>query len=98
MDARVLQVALRLGDVHSLKAKRSVIRHLMTDLQKTFPQVGVSEIDHYDQWQRTTLGVALVAGRSTSLDKVTHQIDRFFEHRPDVELLSIKAAYLDPDQ
>jgi uncharacterized protein YlxP (DUF503 family) len=91
-------VALRIPDVHSLKAKRSVIRHVMTDLGKAFPQAGVAEVDHHDQWQRTTLGVALVAPRPSRLDQVVHKIGRFFEHRPDVELLSITAAYLDPDQ
>ena len=98
MDARALEVGLRLRDVHSLKAKRSVIRHVMTDHQKAFPQVGVAEVDHHDQWQRTTLGVALVAGSPGVLDRVVHQIDRFFEHRPDVELLSISASHLESER
>ncbi len=97
MDARALEVALRLPNVHSLKAKRSVVRHVITDLRKAFPQVGVAEVDHQDQWQRATLGVSLVAQRSGVLDRVTHEITRFLDRRPDVELLSIAASYLDPE-
>ncbi len=97
MDARALEVGLRLPDVHSLKAKRSVVRHVITDLHKAFPHIGVAEVDHQDQWQRATLGLALVAQRPGMLDRVTQEITRFLDRRPDVELLSIAAAYLEPE-
>ncbi len=97
MDARALEVALRLPAVRSLKAKRSVVRHVIRDLHKAFPQTGVAEVGHQDQWQRATLGIALVAEQSGTLDRAVHQITRFIDRRPDVELLSITAAYLEPD-
>jgi uncharacterized protein YlxP (DUF503 family) len=95
MHAAALRVDLRLPDVHSLKEKRHRMSMLTTDLRKAFPAAAVSEVDFQDQWQRTSFGVALVAPQSTHLERLITGINRYFEDRPDAELLSVDVSFLE---
>lgn len=65
----------------SLKDKRMVLRSLKDRARKF--NVGVSEIDHHDLWQRATLGVVSIATDATQAEKelqvVVNEIER---HEP----------------
>ena len=61
MHAAALRVELRIPDVHSLKEKRHRMSILTTDLRKAFPAAALAEVGFQDQWQRSSLGAALVA-------------------------------------
>ena len=95
MHAAAVRVELRLSDVHSLKEKRHRMSMLTTDLRKAFPAAAVSEVDFQDQWQRTSFGVALVAAQSTHLQRLITGIRRYFEDRPDAELIDVDVSYLE---
>lgn len=95
MHAAALRVELRIPDVHSLKEKRHRMSVITTDLRKAFPAVAVAEVDFQDQWQRTTFGVALVAAQSSHLQRLIHGVSRYFDGRPDAELLDISTSYLE---
>jgi len=95
MHAAALRVELRLPDVHSLKEKRHRMSLLTTDLRKAFPAAAVSEVDFQDEWQRTSFGVALVAPQSTHLQRLIAGINRYFEDRPDAELLDVDVSFLE---
>ena len=95
MHAAAVRVELRLPDVHSLKEKRHRMSMLTTDLRKAFPAAAVSEVDFQDQWQRTSFGVALVAPQSTHLQQLITGIRRYFEDRPDAELIDVDVSYLE---
>jgi uncharacterized protein YlxP (DUF503 family) len=95
MHAAALRVELRLPDVHSLKEKRHRMSILTTDLRKAFPAAAVSEVDFQDQWQRTSLGVAVIAPQSTHLQRLITGISRYFENRPDAELLNVGVSFLE---
>ena len=95
MHAAALRVGLRLSDVHSLKEKRHRMSMLTTDLRKAFPAAAVSEVGFQDQWQRTSLGVALVAPQAAHLQRVILGVKRFFDGRPDAELIDVATAYLE---
>lgn len=95
MHAAAVRVELRLPDVHSLKEKRHRMSMLTTDLRKAFPAAAVSEVDFQDQWQRTSFGVALVAPQSTHLQRLITGISRYFEDRPDAELIDVDVSYLE---
>ena len=45
-----------LGDVHSLKEKRSVVRPVLAELKRRF-DVSVTEAGLHDQYRRTVIGV-----------------------------------------
>ena len=95
MYAAAVRVELRLSNVHSLKEKRHRMSVLTTDLRKTFPAAAVAEVDFQDQWQRTAFGVALVTSEAGHLQRLILGVKRYFEGRPDAELLDVTTSYLE---
>ena len=81
-----LVVELLLGDVHSLKEKRSVVRPIVAALK----QVGVSaaEVGHLDLHRRAQVGVAVVAADAARCREVLATCERLVAGRPEVEVLS----------
>jgi uncharacterized protein YlxP (DUF503 family) len=94
MHAAALRLELRLPGVRSLKAKRRLLKAVSAMLTSTFP-VAVSEVDHQDQWQRATLGVALVAPQAGHLERVIHSIQRSMLDHGEVELLEMGVSHLE---
>ncbi|KSU73954.1 DUF503 domain-containing protein [Pseudarthrobacter enclensis] len=78
-----------LGDVHTLKEKRSVIRPLLAELKRRF-DVSVAEVGDHSQYRRAQLGAGLVAGDRAHLVEVLDAVERFVAGRPEVELLSAR--------
>ena len=77
---------LRIPGCTSLKEKRHVVKGLTAGLRGKF-NLAVAEVDHHDQWQRATLGVSAVSGQGYHLRKVMHEVQRFVERQPGVELI-----------
>jgi len=94
MHAAALRLELRIPGVRSLKAKRGVLKAVSSMLSTRFP-VAVSEVDHQDQWQRATLGVAMVAPQAGRLERLIHAVQRAMIDHPDVELIEVGVAYLE---
>ena len=80
----------------SLKAKRATIRPIVDGLRHRF-RISVAEVDHQGQWQRATIGVALVAESDGRVRELLDAVERFVVGAPDVELLGTEVAWLDPD-
>ena len=95
MHAAALRVELRIPAVHSLKEKRHRMSVLTADLRKSFPAAAVAEVGFQDQWQRSTLGIALVTGEAAHLQRLMAGIRRYFDARPDAELLEVVVSYLE---
>lgn len=77
---------LRIPHCGSLKEKRHVVKTLSAGLRQRF-NVAVAEVDHQDLWQRTTLGVSAVGAQGYHLRKVMHQVERYLQGWPAVELI-----------
>lgn len=78
---------LRIPLAGSLKEKRRVVRTIKDGLRQKF-NVSVAEVGHHDLRQRVTLGVSAVGAEGYHLKKVMHEVERFVERRPEVEILS----------
>lgn len=85
-----------LGDVHSLKAKRSVIRPLIAELRRRY-EVSVGEVGHVDLHRRALVGVAVVAGQAGRAIEVLDRIERSVAERPEIELLSARRTLVSSD-
>ncbi len=85
-----------LDDVHSLKAKRSLIRPLVADLRRRF-DVSAAEVDHQDLHRRATVGISLVSGDREQLTQVLDSAERFVAARPEFELLSSRQRLIRSD-
>ncbi len=91
-----MRLELRLRAVQSLKEKRHIVKSLASHLDRTFG-VAVSEVDHQELWQRSTLGVAAVAPQASQLNRILHNVQRAVRERTDVELLDSDITYLDTE-
>jgi uncharacterized protein YlxP (DUF503 family) len=78
---------LLLGDVHSLKTKRSIVRPLVADIRRTFA-VSVAETSALDLHRRAGIGVSVVAADGQHVGEVLDRVEDLVARRPEVELLS----------
>lgn len=94
LHASVLRVELLMRDVHSLKAKRSIVKGISQHLRTTF-NVAVAEVDHHDLWQRSALGIAAVAGTAGQVERILHSVLRDLERDDRCELLGSAVSHLE---
>ena len=87
MFAGVLEIDLVLGDVQSLKEKRSLIRPLVAEVRRKF-EVSVAEAGHLDLHRRALIGIAVVAAEAAHCVEVLEACERTVAARPEVEVLS----------
>ena len=82
-----LALDLLLGDVHSLKEKRSVVRPIVAELKRKH-EVSAAEAGHLDLHRRALVGVAVVAVDAAHCRSVLDACERLVADRPEVEVLS----------
>src|SRR3954447_13831997 len=87
-----LALDLLLGDVHSLKEKRSVVRPIVSELNKKYA-VSAAEAGHLDLHRRALVGVAVVAADRRHCAEVLDACERLVAARPEVELLSARHRF-----
>jgi uncharacterized protein len=84
-----LEFDLLLGDVHSLKQKRSVIRPVIAELHRRFA-VSAAETGSIDLHRRAGVGIAVVSADRGHVVDVLDAAERLVAARPEVELLSAR--------
>ncbi|GGP59127.1 hypothetical protein GCM10010231_32530 [Streptomyces sindenensis] len=89
MYVGTLSFDLLLGDVRSLKEKRSVVRPIVAELQRRFA-VSVAETGGQNLHRRAEIGLAVVSGDTGHLTDVLDRCERLVAGRPEVELLSVR--------
>lgn len=82
-----IEFDLRLGDVHSLKEKRSIVRPIVAELHRKF-RVSAAETDSIDLYRRAGIGGSLVSIDRAHVVEVLDAAERWMAQRPEVELLS----------
>ena len=87
MNIGVCRLKIHIPESRSLKDKRSVVKSLISRLQKQF-NISIAEVDDHDLWQMTTIGVACVSNRNHKVDEmlnsVINTIDRDY---PTIEIV-----------
>ncbi len=91
-----LALDLLLGDVHSLKQKRAIVRPIVADLRRRF-EVAAAETGDVDLHRRAELGVAAVASTHRHVVEVLERCEQFVAGRGEIELLSARHRVLDDD-
>jgi uncharacterized protein len=84
-----LEFDLLLGDVRSLKQKRSVIRPVIAELQRRFA-VSAAETGSQDLHRRASVGVAVVSADRAHIVDVLDAAERLVASRPEMDLLSVR--------
>jgi uncharacterized protein YlxP (DUF503 family) len=85
-----LTLDVLLGDIRSLKQKRSAVRPLVAELQRRFPGAAVGETGHLDLHRRAEIGVAVVAATAAHAVEVLQSCERLVAARPEIELLAAR--------
>ena len=96
MYVGALELDVLLGDVHSLKQKRSAVRPVIAELRRRF-EVSVAEAGHLDLHRRALIGVAAVAPDAAHVRDLLNACERLVAGRPELELLSARHRMLGPD-
>ena len=90
MYVGALTLDVLLGDVRSLKQKRSAVRPLIAEVQRRFPGTAVAETGHLELHRRTEIGVAVVSSTAAHAVEVLEACERLVAARPEIELLSAR--------
>lgn len=91
-----MELDLLLGDVHSLKEKRSFVRPLISELRRRF-ELSVAEVDYLDLHRRVMVGVSVVAAERAHIVDVLDRVDDFVAARPEFEFLSAHRGFVTSD-
>jgi len=92
----VLVADVLLGDVHSLKEKRMVVRPLVGELRRRF-EVSAAETGSHDLHRRAEVSVGLVGADHDHVHDVLTTCERLIAAHPEFELLSTRIRVLDDD-
>jgi uncharacterized protein YlxP (DUF503 family) len=93
-----LTLDVLLGDVRSLKQKRSAVRPLVAEIHRRYPAVAVAETGHLDARRRAEIGVAVVASTASHAVDVLTACERFVAGRPEIELLSARQRLFNEEE
>ncbi len=89
-----LSLELRIPASASLKAKRTVVKHVVETAKSRFG-VAAAEVGYLDQWQRSELGFAAVAGAPGHVAGVLDAVERFVWSHPQLEVLADSRSWLE---
>jgi uncharacterized protein len=92
-----LTLDVLLGDVRSLKQKRSVVRPLIAEVHRRFPGVAIGETGYLDLHRRAEIGIAVVSSTAANAVAVLEACERFVAERPEIELLTARQRLLTED-
>jgi uncharacterized protein len=84
-----LEFDVLLGDLRSLKEKRSVVRPVVAELQRKF-SVSAAETGAQDLYRRAGIGVSVVSGDRGHVVDVLDAAERLVAAHPEFELLSAR--------
>ena len=94
MRAAALRVEIHLPSPQSLKEKRAVLRSVVDRLRR-LGSYSVGEVDHHDDWQRATIGIALVAADGPALEAHISRIRNYLDSRLELEVLDVFRSELE---
>lgn len=95
MFVGIMECDVLLGDVHSLKDKRAVLRPLLARLRRL--EVSVAEVGEADLHRRARIGVAVASGRPATVGRVLDECERLVAAAVEIQLLSVRRRLVGPD-
>jgi uncharacterized protein YlxP (DUF503 family) len=95
MYVGAVEFDLLLGEVHSLKEKRAVVRPIVAELQRKYA-VTAAEVGNLDLHRRASIGVSVVAADASHCAEVLDGCERLVAGRQEVDLLSAHRRLFGP--
>ena len=91
-----IEFDILLGDVHTLKEKRAIVRPLVAELRRRF-EVSAAEVGGQSLYRRAELGAVLVTADRAHAVEVLDAVERYVAVRPELDLLSARRRELRSD-
>lgn len=91
-----LEFDILLGDVHSLKEKRSVVRPIVAELSRRF-SVSAAETGSRELYRRAGIGISVTSGDRSHVVDVLDAAERLVAARPEIMLLSTRRGLINSD-
>jgi uncharacterized protein YlxP (DUF503 family) len=98
MFVGALTLDVLLGDVRSLKQKRSAVASVVAEVRRRHPGVSVAETGQMGLHRRAEIGVAVVSSTAAHAVEVLGACERLVASRPDIELLSARQRLLTEEE
>jgi uncharacterized protein len=98
MFVGALTLDVLLGDVRSLKQKRSAVASVVAEVRRRHPGVSVAETGNMGLHRRAEIGVAVVSSTAAHAVEVLGACERLVASRPDIELLSARQRLLTEEE
>ncbi|KAA0023292.1 DUF503 domain-containing protein [Antrihabitans cavernicola] len=95
MYVGALELDILLGDVRSLKEKRSIVRPIVAGLQRF--GVSAAETGSHDRYRRVLLGVGIVSAGVDHVNDVLDTCERNVAERPELQLLAVRRRIFGPE-
>ncbi|CUS02823.2 conserved protein of unknown function [Candidatus Promineifilum breve] len=87
-------ITLELEGVRSLKEKRSIVKSVITRLQREF-NLSVAEVDRQDAWGTAVIGLAAVGNDKAHLHRLLEKSVAWVEsQRPDAPIADYSIEFL----
>jgi uncharacterized protein YlxP (DUF503 family) len=84
-----IEFDLLLGDVHSLKQKRAVVRPVLAELRRA-TDASVAEVGEQELHRRAGIGLGVVASDADRVTEVLDRAERLIAAHPEFTLLSTR--------
>ena len=88
-------ISLHIPHCQSLKAKRHILKPVISRLHKEF-NISVVEYDRQDAWQHAELGIAMISNDHKQIEQIFKSILDFFpSHWPDIQIVDENLEIID---
>ncbi|MFH1335908.1 MAG: DUF503 domain-containing protein [Candidatus Zixiibacteriota bacterium] len=93
MVVGIANIEIHIPESGSLKSKRHFLKRIKDRVKNRF-NVSIAEVDHNDLWQRTTLGVSVVANEQQFANQVLSQVVEFISREQGIQILDYSMNFL----
>jgi uncharacterized protein YlxP (DUF503 family) len=83
------EVDILLGDVHSLKGKRGIVRPMLKEVRRRF-DVAVAETEHQELHRRTVVTVAAVSGDAAHAQSIIEACEDWISALPEITVVGAR--------
>ena len=89
MFVATCEMDILLGDVHSLKEKRAVVKPIVRDLRRKF-DVAAAETDYQDLHRRAMVTVGAVSGEASHARSVADACEEWVSGLPEITVVGVR--------
>lgn len=91
------RLELFLGESHSLKEKRQILKSIIERVKNKF-NVSIIELDDHDLWQKSTLGISYASRSENQARRSLNEIECFIEHLNKAQVINNELFFYSPER